>query len=124
MCMCDALQANSLTAGLGAANIGLYAGIYTPLKALTPANTWVGAVVGAVPPLMGWAAASGGRLDWGALVPAAALYFWQLPHFLAIAWLCREDYARGGCVLNPSLASRILSHAWELVSSNSKFSDG
>ncbi|KAK9818472.1 hypothetical protein WJX74_007363 [Apatococcus lobatus] len=91
-----ASKANSLTAGLGAANIGLYAGIYTPLKALTPVNTWVGAVVGAVPPLMGWAAASGGRLDWGALVPAAALYFWQLPHFLAIAWLCRADYARGG----------------------------
>ena len=99
--MCLGLQTCSLTAGLGAANIGLYAGIYTPLKAITPANTWVGAVVGAVPPLMGWAAASGGRLDWGALVPAAALYFWQLPHFLAIAWLCRADYARGGCAFNP-----------------------
>ena len=107
ICLCLGLQTCSLTAGLGAANIGLYAGIYTPLKAITPANTWVGAVVGAVPPLMGWAAASGGRLDWGALVPAAALYFWQLPHFLAIAWLCRADYARGGCAFNPVTSSGV-----------------
>lgn len=52
-------QANPLTAGLGAANIALYAGVYTPLKVVSPVNTWVGAAVGAVPPLMGWAAASG-----------------------------------------------------------------
>lgn len=65
---------------LGAANIALYAGVYTPLKVVSIANTWVGAWVGAVPPLMGWAAASG-RLDPGAAVLAAALYFWQvLPH--------------------------------------------
>ena len=53
------LQANALTAGLGAANVGLYAAVYTPLKQLTVSNTWVGAVVGAIPPLMGWAAAAG-----------------------------------------------------------------
>ena len=52
------------------------------------ANTWVGAVVGAVPPLMGWAAAAGG-LDSGAAILAAGLYFWQMPHFMALAWLCR-----------------------------------
>ena len=52
-------QANLLTAGLGAANIALYAGVYTPLKVVSPVNTWVGAAVGAVPPLMGWAAATG-----------------------------------------------------------------
>ncbi|CAD7698603.1 unnamed protein product [Ostreobium quekettii] len=88
-------KTNALTAGLGAANIALYAGAYTALKRVTPWNTWVGAVVGAIPPLMGWAAASG-TLDSGAWVLAAALYFWQIPHFLALAWLCREDYARAG----------------------------
>ncbi|CAI5989757.1 unnamed protein product [Closterium sp. NIES-64] len=90
-----ATQTNSMTAGLGAANIALYAGVYTPLKQLHIANTWVGAVVGAIPPLMGWAAASGG-LDAGAAVLAGALYLWQMPHFLALAWLCRKDYAAGG----------------------------
>lgn len=88
-------QTNNLTTALGAANILLYAAIYTPLKQLTVANTWVGAVVGAIPPLMGWAAASG-SLDAGAAVLAAALFFWQMPHFLALAWLCKADYAAGG----------------------------
>lgn len=58
-CLFTGAQANPLTAGLGAANIVLYAGVYTPLKVLSPVNTWIGAAVGAVPPLMGWAAASG-----------------------------------------------------------------
>jgi UbiA prenyltransferase family len=71
------LQANPTTAALGGANIGLYAGVYTPLKAVSMANTWVGAVVGAIPPLMGWAAASG-SLDAGAAALAAAVYFWQV----------------------------------------------
>lgn len=88
-------KTNATTAALGAANIGLYAGVYTPLKAVSMANTWVGAMVGAIPPLMGWAAASGG-LDAGSAALAAALYFWQLPHFLSLAWLCRGDYAKGG----------------------------
>ncbi len=75
--MCGGLtQGNGLTAALGAANIGLYAGVYTPLKVVSIANTWVGAVVGAVPPLMGWAAAAG-RLDPGSAVLASALYLWQ-----------------------------------------------
>lgn len=90
-----ALKTNWLTASLGVANIGLYAGVYTPLKMISPVNTWVGALVGAIPPLMGWAAASGG-LDVGAGIYAGILYFWQIPHFLALAWLCRADYARGG----------------------------
>jgi heme o synthase len=81
---------------LGAGNILLYAGVYTPLKQISIANTWVGAVVGAVPPLMGWAAAAGGQLDAGAALLAAGLYFWQLPHFMALAWMCRADYAAGG----------------------------
>eukprot|EP00892_Ulva_mutabilis_P004710 jgi/Ulvmu1/2610/UM014_0061.1 len=88
-------QTNALTAGLGVANIALYASIYTPLKRLHPINTWVGAVVGAVPPLMGWAAASG-SIEPGAAFLAAVLYFWQMPHFMALAWMCKDDYARGG----------------------------
>eukprot|EP00899_Mesostigma_viride_P021214 jgi/Mesvir1/29094/Mv18400-RA.1 len=88
-------KANNLAASLSAANIFLYAGIYTPLKQIHMVNTWVGAVVGAVPPLIGWAAASG-YLDAGAWVLAAGLYLWQIPHFMALAWLCRKDYAIGG----------------------------
>ncbi|CAK0743725.1 hypothetical protein CVIRNUC_001492 [Coccomyxa viridis] len=90
-----AIQANGTAAALGAANIGLYAAVYTPLKVVSVANTWVGAVVGAIPPLMGWAAAAG-QLELGAGVLAAALYFWQLPHFLSLSWLYKRDYARGG----------------------------
>eukprot|EP00887_Chlorella_sp_A99_P002564 scaffold6.g2564.t1 len=88
-------KTNGLTAALGAGNVLLYAAVYTPLKQLSIANTWVGAVVGAVPPLMGWAAAAGG-LDAGAAILAAGLYFWQMPHFMALAWMCRADYAAGG----------------------------
>jgi hypothetical protein len=68
--------------------------VYTPLKQLSVANTWVGALVGAVPPLMGWAAAAGG-LDVGAAILGAGLYFWQMPHFMALAWMSRADYAGG-----------------------------
>lgn len=88
-------KTNSTTAALGAANIALYAAVYTPLKQISVANTWIGAVVGAVPPLMGWAAAAG-ELDIGAALLAAGLYFWQMPHFMALAWLCRADYVAGG----------------------------
>ncbi|KAL3700381.1 hypothetical protein R1sor_018403 [Riccia sorocarpa] len=90
-----ASKTNALTAELGAANIVLYSLVYTPLKQLHFINTWVGAVVGAIPPLMGWAAAAG-RLDAGGWVLASALYFWQLPHFMALAFFCRHDYAAGG----------------------------
>ena len=69
--------------------------MYTPLKVVSIANTWVGALVGAIPPLMGWTAATG-QLDPGAIVLGATLYFWQMPHFMALAWMCREDYAKGG----------------------------
>ncbi|XP_057550294.1 protoheme IX farnesyltransferase, mitochondrial isoform X2 [Amaranthus tricolor] len=90
-----ACKANALAAGLGASNLLLYAFIYTPMKQLHPVNTWVGAVVGAIPPLLGWAAASGGISLNGMILPAA-LYFWQIPHFMALAYLCRDDYAAGG----------------------------
>jgi hypothetical protein len=59
------------------------------------ANTWVGALVGAIPPLMGWAAASG-NLEAGSAVLALALFSWQMPHFLSLAWFCKDDYIRGG----------------------------
>ena len=84
-----------MTAALGVGNIALYAAVYTPLKQLHPINTWVGAIVGAIPPLMGWAAATG-SIDPGGCFLAAVLYFWQLPHFMSLAWMCREDYTRGG----------------------------
>ncbi|KAK1401433.1 Heme O synthase [Heracleum sosnowskyi] len=90
-----AWKANMLAAGLGASNLVLYAFVYTPLKQIHPVNTWVGAVVGAIPPLLGWAAASGSISLNGMILPAA-LYFWQIPHFMALAYLCREDYAAGG----------------------------
>ncbi|KAK9065467.1 hypothetical protein SSX86_014866 [Deinandra increscens subsp. villosa] len=90
-----ASKANLLAAGLGASNLFLYAFVYTPLKQIHPVNTWVGAVVGAIPPLMGWAAASGHISLNGWILPAA-LYFWQIPHFMALAYLCRDDYVAGG----------------------------
>eukprot|EP00873_Tetraselmis_striata_P003212 jgi/Tetstr1/423476/TSEL_014157.t1 len=90
-----AAKTNTLTAQLGAANIFLYAGIYTPLKTVSIVNTWVGALVGAVPPLMGWAAAAGG-LSLGAAALGAVLYWWQMPHFMALAWMCKADYGAGG----------------------------
>ncbi|KAL8229640.1 hypothetical protein R6Q57_014540 [Mikania cordata] len=91
-----ASEANLLAAGLGASNLFLYAFVYTPLKQIHPVNTWVGAVVGAIPPLMGWAAATGQISSINAWILPAALYFWQIPHFMALAYLCRDDYAAGG----------------------------
>ncbi|KAG8391423.1 hypothetical protein BUALT_Bualt01G0186300 [Buddleja alternifolia] len=90
-----ACQANTLAAGLAASNLFLYAFVYTPLKQIHPVNTWVGAVVGAIPPLLGWAAASG-EISLNSMILPAALYFWQIPHFMALAYLCRKDYADGG----------------------------
>lgn len=92
-----AAGSNPVTATLGAANLLLYVGPYTLSKTRTELNTWIGSVVGAVPPLMGWAAATGGEVF--AVEPvllAAYLFIWQFPHFFSLAWLHREDYARGG----------------------------
>lgn len=90
-----ACQANGLAAGLAASNLILYAFVYTPLKQIHPVNTWVGAVVGAIPPLLGWAAAAS-EVSLNSMILPAALYFWQLPHFMALAYLCRDDYLAGG----------------------------
>ena len=86
---------NALSAWLAAATIVIYIFAYTPLKRISTANTLVGAIPGALPPMIGWAAASG-RLDPGAWSLFTILFFWQLPHFFAIAWMYREDYARAG----------------------------
>ncbi len=87
---------NPMTAGLGLATVVLYAAVYTPMKRLSSLNTLVGAVPGAIPPVMGWTAAGGSPWDGGALALFGLLFFWQLPHFLAIAWMHKDDYARGG----------------------------
>jgi len=91
---------NALTAGLGVTAAVVYVALYTPLKRLTTLNTLAGAIVGALPPMMGWSAATG-RLDAGAFVLGAILFVWQIPHFLAIAWMYREDYRRGGFRMLP-----------------------
>uniref|UniRef100_A0A0D3EPP4 Heme O synthase n=1 Tax=Oryza barthii TaxID=65489 RepID=A0A0D3EPP4_9ORYZ len=90
-----AWKANGLAAGLAASNLILYAFVYTPLKQMHPVNTWVGAIVGAIPPLLGWAAASS-ELSLNAMILPAALYYWQIPHFMALAYICRNDYLAGG----------------------------
>jgi protoheme IX farnesyltransferase len=77
-----------------------YVGIYTPLKSVTTLNTLVGAVPGALPPVIGWTAVRG-TIDAEALALFAIVFLWQLPHFLAIAWIYREDYARAGYRMVP-----------------------
>lgn len=94
------LNVNPLSALLAALAIASYAGVYTPLKRVTPQSTWVGAVSGAMPPLIGWAAARG-TLHAGAWVLFAIQFLWQIPHFLALFWLYREDYAKAGFKMMP-----------------------
>jgi protoheme IX farnesyltransferase len=90
-----ALACNALSAALTALTILIYIVAYTPLKRISTFNTLVGAIPGALPPLIGWAAARG-RIDAGAWSLFAIMMLWQLPHFFAIAWMCREDYSRAG----------------------------
>ena len=92
--------AGALAAGLGAATCLGYLLAYTPLKKRTVWATFVGAFPGAMPPMIGWVAVSG-RLDLGAWLLFAILFFWQFPHFHAIAWMYREDYARAGILMLP-----------------------
>ncbi len=97
-----AFAVNLLTALLGAATLASYVFIYTPLKRVTWLNTAVGAVPGALPPLMGWTAARD-QLSGEGWSLFAILFFWQIPHFFAIAWLYREEYEKAGFVMLPSL---------------------
>jgi protoheme IX farnesyltransferase len=107
------LLVNLLAAGLAALTIVIYIVLYTPLKTRSTLNTLVGAVCGALPPMIGWVGATG-RLDAGAWVLGAILFVWQLPHFLSLAWLYRADYERGGFAMLPvidaagALTSRIV----------------
>jgi protoheme IX farnesyltransferase len=100
---------NPTVSFLGALNIALYAGIYTPLKRVSVLNTWVGAIVGGIPPLMGWAAAAGqsstgggwqellfGNGSAGGWLLAGLLFAWQFPHFNALSWTIRDEYRLAG----------------------------
>lgn len=91
---------NLLSALLGLLTLTSYLFLYTPLKTRTPVSTLVGAFPGAMPPLIGWVAASN-RIEVESLVLFAMLFLWQFPHFYAIAWMYREDYARAGILMLP-----------------------
>lgn len=115
---------NPTTAFLGAANIFLYAGVYTPMKRMWVLNTWVGAIVGGIPPLMGWTAAAGqcahdgtwqellfGEASAGGWLCAALLFAWQFPHFNSLSWSIREEYKHAGyrmlAWVNPAQNGRV-----------------
>jgi protoheme IX farnesyltransferase len=92
------LYVNPLTAAIGVGTFVAYVLVYTPMKTRSPLATLVGAIPGATPPVMGWTAASG-EFGLGGWVLFAILFLWQLPHFLAIAWMYREDYRKAGMPL-------------------------
>jgi len=94
------LGANALTALLGLFTLLTYLFVYTPLKQRSPHSTTIGAIPGAMPPLIGYAAAAG-KLTWEAWILFAILFVWQFPHFYAIAWMYREDYERAGIRMLP-----------------------
>lgn len=96
------VKINALTGFLSVLTAFLYILVYTPLKRLTWLNTSIGSIPGALPPLGGWAAATG-SLDTGAWILFGILYLWQHPHFYAIAWMCRKDYEKAGFKMLPVL---------------------
>ncbi len=108
------LVVNPLTASLGALALSSYVLIYTPLKRRTVWNTFVGALPGALPPLMGWTAARGG-LGTGGLALFGILFLWQIPHFMAIAWLYREQYAQAGFRMLPNIDPAGRATAWSAL---------
>ena len=99
-----ALAVNLLTSVVGAVTLVSYLFIYTPLKRVTWLNTAIGAIPGALPPLMGWTAAQN-QLTGGGWALFAILAFWQIPHFFAIAWMYRDEYAKAGFVMLPNVES-------------------
>jgi len=109
-----AISTNALAALLSALTLLSYLFLYTPLKQISPLCTLVGAVPGAAPPLIGWAAARG-HLDPAAWVLFGIVFFWQFPHFMSIAWMYREDYARAGYLVLPAgeLKDRLV--AWQCI---------
>jgi protoheme IX farnesyltransferase len=104
-------EANVLTAALTLITAATYVLVYTPLKRVTTLATFIGAFPGAMPPLLGWVAARG-HIEWPAVALFAILFVWQFPHFMAIAWLYREDYSRAGIrmlpVVEPSGSSTVI----------------
>jgi len=116
-----AVFTNPLTGFLTFLTSIVYLAAYTPLKRVSPICTFVGAFPGAMPGVLGWTAVRG-RLEWGTLVLFAILFVWQFPHFFSIAWLYREDYAKGGVKMLPvveedgrSTARRILIYSVALI---------
>ena len=111
-----ALAANPLTALLALVALVSYAFVYTPMKRWTTAALFVGAVPGAIPPLMGWTAATG-SIDARGLALFALLFVWQLPHFLAISIYLKEDYARGGLKVFALVHGERAAKAWAVATS-------
>jgi protoheme IX farnesyltransferase len=116
-----AIFTNPLTGFLTLLTSVVYLVAYTPLKRVSPICTFVGAFPGAMPGVLGWTAARG-QLEWGTLVLFAILFVWQFPHFFSIAWLYREDYAKGGIKMLPvveedgrSTAHRIVAYSIALI---------
>jgi protoheme IX farnesyltransferase len=107
-----AISTNALASLLAGLTLLSYLFLYTPLKRITPLCTLVGAVPGAAPPLIGWTAACG-HLDAAAWVLFAIVFLWQFPHFMSIAWMYREDYARAGYLVLPASKLRDRFVAWQ-----------
>jgi protoheme IX farnesyltransferase len=110
-----AVSVGLLASSLALATLIVYLWCYTPLKRVTPLCTVVGAVAGAAPPLIGWAAARG-SLDPRAWLLFAIVFLWQFPHFMSIAWMYREDYARAGYLVLPGGEDRDRLVKWQTVS--------
>jgi protoheme IX farnesyltransferase len=109
-----AVTTNALASSLSILTLLGYLFLYTPLKRKTPLCTLIGALPGAMPPLIGWAAACG-HLDGNAWLLFAIIFLWQFPHFMAIAWMYREDYARAGYLVLPGGQSRDRFVAWQTL---------
>jgi protoheme IX farnesyltransferase len=103
-----------LTALLGALSLLSYAFIYTPMKRISPVAVFIGAIPGAIPPVIGWVAVTG-SVGPEALALFAIQFFWQFPHFWAIAWLSREDYAKAGFDLLPDASGRTRATAVHII---------
>jgi protoheme IX farnesyltransferase len=109
-----AVFTNPLTGLLTFLTSVVYLAAYTPLKRVSPICTFVGAFPGAMPGVLGWTAARG-KLEWDTLVLFAILFVWQFPHFFSIAWLYREDYAKGGVRMLPVVEEDGRSTAWRIL---------
>ncbi|PIR15726.1 MAG: protoheme IX farnesyltransferase [Elusimicrobia bacterium CG11_big_fil_rev_8_21_14_0_20_64_6] len=112
-----AWKVNGMACALTAFTLVSYLLVYTPMKRFSPLSTWVGAIPGALPPVIGWTAA-GGALDASAAVLFGVQFLWQMPHFLALAWLYREDYARGGYRVVSVTDPTGVELAWQLAATS------